>query len=59
MDTIFFMGECRCEDIYIFSGVIFFFISNSVYCESGKIKRGKTGCFPGHATRLILYFASV
>jgi hypothetical protein len=27
----------------LFSGVIFFFISNSVYCESGKIIREKLG----------------
>jgi hypothetical protein len=25
----------------LFSGVIFFFISNSIYSESGKIKTGK------------------
>jgi hypothetical protein len=33
-----------------FSGVIFFFISNSVYSKSGKIKEGKTECFPGHVS---------
>jgi hypothetical protein len=41
----FFMGECRCEDIYIlfWKYVVFFCfsISNSVYSERGKIKRGK------------------
>jgi hypothetical protein len=40
--TTFFMGECRCEHIYILFrnnfNLLCFSISNSVYSERGKMK---------------------